>query len=250
MTSFAAMVRVTSRQLTGRKRVIGFALLNLMPAGLFLASSRARDVDGIDTDLGVLLVTPYFSLVLPLVALILAGAALGDERRDKTLSFLVLRPVARLQIALAKMVAAFSVSMGFALFGALALTVAFAVVGGRMNVLPAIAAGAAVVCLLYGALFVRLGNITTRPTLVGLVYVYFVELVLVTEMPRLSSLSPWRVGLATTIDLMPRGFPARAQLGAIGELAPSAPLALLAATMTAVVALTICTLLLKRTDSV
>jgi len=119
-----------------------------------------------------------------------------------------------------------------------------------INVLPAIFAGAVLVCVLYGSMFVLLGNFIARPTLVGVGYVLFIEQVLVSELPRLSPLSPWRVGLAATIDLMPRGFPARAQLGAIGELAPSAPLALLATAITAAFSIAVCTVLLRRTDAV
>jgi ABC-2 type transport system permease protein len=250
MTSFLAIVRVTIRQLTGRTRVLGFGLLSLLPAALVYAASRARDFDGLDTDVGGLLVAPYFAIVLPLTALIIAGAAISDERRDKTLSFLVLRPIGRLRIATAKTVAACLVSFAFGLLGAVAMTATYVALGGRADILPAIAAGAALTCVLYGSLFVLLGNVTSRPTLIGLVYVLFVEQELVNAMPRLASASPWRVGFSATLDLMPRGFPARAQLGAIGELAPSAPLALLATTITAVIALAVLTALLRRTDSV
>ena len=250
MTSFAAIVRVTIRQLTGRKRVIGFALLSLLPATLLYLASRAREVEGIDTDLGGLLVNPFFAIVLPLTALMLAGSALGDERRDKTLSFLVLRPLSRVQIALGKTVAACSVSIAFAVLGTVALTLTYVAVGGQINVLPAILAGAVLVCVLYGSIFVLLGNVVKRPTIAGVLYVLFIEQVLVDELPRLSPLSPWRVGFAATVDLMPQGFPARAQLGAIGELAPSAPGALFATVVTAVVAVGICAALLRRTDSV
>ena len=250
MTAFASIVQVTIRQLTGRTRVAGFGLLSLLPAGLLYAASRAREVEGIDTDLSGLMVSPFFSVVVPLTALILAGAALSDERRDKTLSFLVLRPISRLQIASAKTLAACAMSVGFALLGSTALSLTYVAVGGQINVLPAIAAGAALACVLYGAVFVLLGNVVSRPTLIGLVYVLFVENVLVDELPRLASLSPWRVGLAATIDLAPQGFPARALLGAIGDLAPSAPSALGATAVTVVVAVAICSILLRRSDSV
>jgi len=207
-------------------------------------------VEGIDTDLGALMVSPFFSVVVPLTALILGGAALSDERRDKTLSFVVLRPISRLQIASAKTLAACGVSVGLALVGATALSLTYVVVSGHIDVLPSIAAGAALGCILYSAVFVLLGNIVSGRTLIGLVYVLFVENVLVDELPRVASLSPWRVGLAATIDLAPQGFPARALLGTIGDLVPSASSALGATTATVVVAVLICSVLLRRTDSV
>ena len=250
MTAFMAIVRVTVQQLTGKKRVVSFGLLSLLPAGLLLAASRARELEGLDTDLGGLMVAPFFAIVVPLTALILASAALSYERRDKTLSFLVLRPVGRLRIAVAKTIAACAVSVGFALVGATALSVTYAALGGRIDVLPSIAAGAALASVLYGGLFILLGNVSSRPTLIGLLYVLFVENVLVVELPRLSSASPWRVGLAATIDMAPESFPSRALLGAIGDLAPSAPLALWATTVTVVIAVGFCGALLRRTDLV
>jgi len=250
MIAFLSIIRVTIGQLAGRSRIYWFGLLSLAPSGLVFAASRARQLEGIDTDMGGLAVTPFFAVVLPLTALILAGSALSDERRDKTLSFLVLRPIGRFQIALAKTVAATIVSVAFALFGATALSLTYAAVGGQINVLPAIMVGATLTCILYSAVFVLLGNVTSKPTLIGLIYVLFVENILILELPRLAPASPWRVGLAATIDLMPQGFPARAILGAIGDLAPSALSSLGATVVAASVAVGICTVLLRRTDSV
>lgn len=250
MIPFSSIVRVTARQLSGRIRVIGFGLLSLLPAALLLAASRARELEGIDTDLGHLMVDPFFTVVLPITALILAGSALRDERRDKTLSFLVLRPIGRLQIVVAKTVAATAVSGAYALVGAVAFCLTYVAVGGKINVLPSIAVGALLVCTLYSALFVLLGNLTSRPTVVGLLYVLMIENGLVQELPRLAPMSPWRVGLTATIDLMPQGFPARAVLAPIGNLAPSALAAVGATAVAVIVAVGICTILLKRFDSV
>mgnify|MGYP003576494853 CR=1 FL=1 len=142
MTPLLAMVRVTISQLTGRARLIGFALLNLVPAPLLAAVSRAANPAALDLELGVLLVLPYFALVIPITTLILASSALGEERRDKTLSFLVLRPISRLEIALAKGIAAAIVSVGFAVLGALALSLTWLAVGGSFDVFPSVLLGA------------------------------------------------------------------------------------------------------------
>ena len=90
MTPFFAIVRVTVRQLTGRARLLGFGLLSLVPAALLAAASRSAVPSALDLELGVLLVVPLFALVIPVTTLILATSALGEERGDKTLSFLVL----------------------------------------------------------------------------------------------------------------------------------------------------------------
>jgi len=248
--SFRAIVRVTLQQLMGGKRAVGFGLLAVAPAGLLVFAARARTVDGLDTDLGALVVAPFFSIVIPVTALILAGAALGDERRDKTLSFLVLRPIGRLQIVVAKTLAACVASLAFALLGTIALAVVYASGGGDLNVMWSIFAGAVVVCVAYSSLFVLLGNLSSRPTVIGLIYILFIENSLAQELPRLAAASPWRIGLAAMIDLMPEDYPSRALLGAIGELVPSWYNSVLATAGIVVVTIAPGTALLKKTDAV
>lgn len=255
MTPFLAIVRNTLKQLTSRGRVIGFSIVSLLPAGLLLVAGRARQVEGLDTDLGSLLVAPFFAVVLPLTTLILAGSVLADERRDKTLSFLVLRPVSRVSVVGAKTLAAAITTSAFATLAAMVMVGVFwASVGGTTGIdarlLMAILAGSVISCVLYSSLFALLGNLISRPILVGIFYILIIEAALVENLPRLAPASPWRVGLAATIDLMPSSFPARALLPAIGDLAPSAGNALLGTVATAAIAVALGTLLVRRTDSV
>jgi ABC-2 type transport system permease protein len=250
MTPMLAIVRVTARQLTGRTRLLGFGLLSLVPAGLLAAASRSAHPGAIDLELGVLLVVPLFALVIPITTLILATAALGEERRDKTLSFLVLRPISRLEIAVAKTLAATAVSTGFAVLGALALSLTWLAVGGSLDVFPPMVLGATLACVMYSAVFVLLGNLAVRSTLVGLLYVLFFESVMVDEFSRLAVASLWRISLGATLDTMPAHFPARALLASMGDWIPSLGSALIVTTAVAVTTVAICTMLLKRTDAV
>ncbi|HEX6133540.1 MAG TPA: ABC transporter permease [Longimicrobiales bacterium] len=250
MTPLLAIVRVTIRQLTGRARLLGFGLLGLMPAGLLAAASRSAHPAALDLELGVLLVVPLFALVIPITSLILASSALGEERREKTLSFLVLRPISRLEIAVAKTIAAAAVSAGFALVSVFALSLTWLAVGGSLDVYPAMAFGAILACTMYSAVFVVLGNVVARSTLVGLLYVLFFETVIVDEFPRLAGASLWRIALGATLETMPDHFPARALLAAIGEWVPSVGSALIITGAVAVITVGTCTILLKRTDAV
>ena len=250
MTPLLAIVRVTIRQLTGRTRLIGFSLLNLVPAPLLAAVSRAANPTALDLELGVLLVLPFFALVIPITTLILASSALGEERREKTLSFLVLRPISRLQIALAKSIAAVIVSIGFAMLGALALSLTWLAVGGSIDVFPSILLGAALACVMYSAVFVLLGNLVVRATLVGLIYILFFEIIVVENLPRLAAGSLWRIALGATLDTTPRHFPARALLAALGDWVPSLASALIVASVVAFITIGMSTLLLHRTDAV
>jgi ABC-2 type transport system permease protein len=244
-----AIIRVTAGQLTGRNRLLGFGLLALVPALLLGAISRSANPTALDLEMGVLLVLPFFALVIPVTTLILASSALGDERRDKTLSFLVLRPISRFEIAAAKTIAAAAVSTGFAALGALALTVAWVAVGGSFDVFPAILLGATLACVMYSAVFVLVGNVLARSTLAGLIYVLFFETVIVDNLPRLAGASIWRIGLGATMETLPAHFPARALLSALGDMIPSAADALIVAASIAVATIAACTLLLKRTDA-
>jgi ABC-2 type transport system permease protein len=250
MTPMLAIVRVTVGQLTGRTRLIGFGLLNLVPAVLLAAVSRSQHSSALDLELGVLLVVPFFSLVLPITTLILATAALGEERRDKTLSFLVLRPIGRWEIALAKCIAAAGVSTGFAVLGAFALSLTWLAVGGSFDVFLPIVLGASLACVMYGTVFVLLGNVAVRATLVGLLYILFFETVMVDAFDRLAGASLWRISLGATLDTMPANFPARALLSAMGNLIPSVGTALIVTSAVAIITIGTCTALLHRTDAV
>lgn len=250
MTPFLAIVRVTARQLTGRSRLVGFGLLSLAPALLLILVARSAIPAALDLELGVLLVVPFFSLVIPITSLILAGSALGDERRDKTLSFLVLRPISHLEIAAAKTVAAALVSTGFAALGAFALSLTWLALGGSIDVFLPIMMGATLACVMYSAVFVLLGNVLARATLVGLIYVLFFESAIVSEFGRLAGGSLWRIGLGATVDTMPSHFPARALLGPLGEWIPSIGSAVIVTSVIALITISICTVLLKRTDAI
>ncbi|HET6681873.1 MAG TPA: ABC transporter permease subunit [Gemmatimonadaceae bacterium] len=250
MKPMLAITRVTARQLTGRARLFGFGLLALVPAGLLAAASRSANPGALDLELGVLLVVPLFALVIPITTLILATAALGEERRDKTLSFLVLRPVSRLTIVLAKTLAATTVSAGFAVFGALALSAAWVAIGGALDVFPPMVLGAVLACVMYSAVFVLLGSVFARSTLVGLLYVLFFETVIVDEISRVAGASIWRISLGATLSTMPSHFPARALLGAMGDWIPSLGSALIVTGAVAVSTVAICTVLLSRRDAV
>jgi ABC-2 type transport system permease protein len=250
MTPWLAIVRVTIGQLTGRARLLGFALLSLVPAALLAAVAKSANPRALDLELGVLLVVPFFALVIPITTLILASSALGDERRDKTLSFLTLRPISRLSIVTAKTSAATLVSIAFALSGTIALTVTWRILGGSLDVFPAIALGAILASVMYSAVFVLLGNVLARSTLAGLIYVLFFEYVIAQELPRLAGASLWRISLGATLETMPAHFPARAQLGALGELVPSVGGALIIMGSIALLTIASCTILLNRTDAV
>ena len=110
--------------------------------------------------------------------------------------------------------------------------------------------GATLACVMYSAVFVLLGNVLARATLVGLLYVLFFESILVDELPRLAGASLWRIALGATLDTMPSHFPARALLGALGEWVPSSRQRACGDGAITFITVGACTVLLKRTDAV
>ena len=95
-TAMALSYQVVLRQLTSRSRIIGLTLLALVApiSGFALGSADASLDDSVR-----LIASVGLGLVLPVVALVFAGAAIGDLRDDKTLVYLWLRPMDRWPIA-------------------------------------------------------------------------------------------------------------------------------------------------------
>jgi ABC-2 type transport system permease protein len=101
--AIALSYRVVLRQLTSRSRIIGLSLLALVaPISAFALGSADASLD----DAVQLIAGVGLGLVLPVVALVFAGAAIGDLRDDKTLVYLWLRPMNRWPIVVGAALAA------------------------------------------------------------------------------------------------------------------------------------------------
>jgi ABC-2 type transport system permease protein len=101
--AIALAYQVVLRQLTSRSRIIGLSLLALVaPISAFALGSADPSLD----DSVRLIASVGLGLVLPVVALVFAGAAIGDLRDDKTLVYLWLRPMDRWPIVVGSALAA------------------------------------------------------------------------------------------------------------------------------------------------
>jgi len=198
-----AITRTTIQQVLGLRRLIIFGIAELAPAAVFLLLSQTLSEEAaLDRFLG-LVAAIYFPLLIPIVTLIIAASTLGDERRDGTLSFLVLRPILRSVIAGSKFLGAVVVAVSLNAVGALALAVVYGIETGSWSlVLPLIVGGAAAT-VVYASLFVPLGFFTDRAVLIGLAFVFIFENAVVSALSGLSSLSPWRIGLSAFTGLAP-----------------------------------------------
>ncbi len=239
MTAVAAIYRAGLRQLISGKRVWGLLALATLPAvvtylgGRNFTASRAFDFFH---------EAPLFMtviIVIPVVCLIIGSAALGEERRGNTLSFLVLRPIRRVMITAAKLAAAWSVSFGIVAAGWIVNIVALAISGGGASPLVPGLFLIALNTLLYCGVFVALGYITDRAVFIGLAYVFVWENGLAGFIEALSPLSIWRVGMSAYIAMVD-GLPSEildvlgsVQPGAFGAFAKTAVVAALFSSFTA-----------------
>jgi ABC-2 type transport system permease protein len=124
--------------------------------------------------------TLYLAFLLPLFTLAYATGAIGTEREGRTLLWLTTRPLPRWAVYVAKLLGMMPWCVG-------ACAVAFAVLGlaggeqGRKAIgvfWPEVLAGA----VAFGCVFHMVGAVFRRPTIVGLVYVFFFE-TLVANLP-------------------------------------------------------------------
>ncbi len=247
MRAFRAMTTMGFRQVLGLKRVMLLGLFTLLPAlvtftvtnGVISTTAFRRFHEG-----------PFFTLMLlvvPLVALFLGAAPLGDERRDATLSFLLLRPLRRETIVAAKLAAGW---LGIALVvggGAVVTGLVLQFTAGRGEVIVPLVVSVLVAGLGYASVFLLLGYASSRAVVYGAFYVLFWELGLTNAIEALGSVSLSRIGVTVYTDLLPR-----ANTGAVadvlGTLEPGIWGAIAKVAVIAAVAIELGAILLRRRD--
>lgn len=203
MRAASIISRTTTRQLLGRRRMIAFGLAELAPAAVFLVMAQAlADEAALDRFLSMV-AGLYFPLLVPIVALVVASSALGDERRDGTLSFLVVRPIRRSVIAFSKTLGAVIVAAGLNALGAATLAAVYGIETGSWDLLLPLVVGGVFASVVYVSLFVPLGFFTDRAVLIGIAFVFIFENAVVSALSGLSSLSPWRIGISAFGGLAP-----------------------------------------------
>src|SRR5262249_29388173 len=154
------------RQLTGKWRLLILLVHAAVPplVGLLSTAGSTRPspshldkalLDGLDA-----------SAVLPIIVLGVATASSGNELDDKTLGNLTLTPLPRSRIVLAKLAAALTVALPPLVAGTVGgVLVAFARAGfdGAGRAALAAGVGVAIGALLYSAVFLWAGLVTSHP---------------------------------------------------------------------------------------
>lgn len=174
-----AIAGLTVRQSLARRRWIIVTLLAALPVVMALAFRAYVDAgeDMVASAVDILS-SVAFTVVVPIVALVLASAGFGAEVEDGTVVYLLTKPVPRSTIAVTKLAVTAACAMvlngiSAALVGAIMLPGT-----GTARLATGFVVGALLGSALYAAIFLALGLITRRGMLVGLVYLVIWEGVL------------------------------------------------------------------------
>ena len=217
MTGPLAIVRVTLRQLLGGRRLLVLGLLGLIPGIIVWLTTANRTAEGVFDvyhDGGP--IATLFLVVMPITSIVLGSAALGDERRDGTLSFLVVRPLPRSAITTAKLIAAWIAAATVSAMSGAFAAVAVSVRASDWSTFVPTIVGLAIGAGCYTAVFIVFGHLTSRAVLMGLIYLFVWETGISFGAPALSNISLFRIGLSAYAALVPESQSALAEpLGAI-----------------------------------
>ena len=178
------LFRLSVRQLASRSRLLLIFLLALLPIALAaLISAFGEDATSNGEFINTLLDGLLIAGILPIVIMVLATSSFGNEVEDRTLSYLVLKPVRRSLIVLPKLLASIVVG-GLVLIasGVVATLLGASSFGAVLLVLDgnAQAAFAVVVALFagvvtYTAIFTWAGLMSSRAIAFALIYVFVWE---------------------------------------------------------------------------
>ena len=173
MSAIAPIVDVTARGLFGRRRILLLILLAALPVliGLLIRVTGGRpDPDRV-------LDTLVVRFVMPLIALIVGTTVLGSEIDDGTAVYLLVKPVPRWRIVLAKAI----VAAGLTAVLIVPAVIVTGVLLSRDDLATTVSAFT-VACLVggsaYAIAFLALSAFTSRAFLIGLAYVLIWEGVL------------------------------------------------------------------------
>jgi ABC-2 type transport system permease protein len=197
------MVGVSVRQLLGRRWVILVGLVGLLPAlTMFVQSRMGSSARLVGRFFEGPLMT-LFILVLPLTSILLASLALGEERRDGTLSFLALRPIPREVITAAKLTAAWLGAWAISGVSGVLAAVVLGAASGEWGMVAPVILATGVATLAYSGVFLLVGYLTRWAVLIGAGFLFFWESGISNAADSLANISLFRIGLTAFVDHAP-----------------------------------------------
>jgi ABC-2 type transport system permease protein len=206
MTVVATIAEVTLRALLGRRRTI----LLLLLAGLPVLVGLLARIGGGRLDAAPILDGMIVRLVLPLTALVFGTAALGSELDDGTAVYILLKPIQRWKIVVAKVAVAGLLSAALAVGSSLVTGVVAGGMGSSsIGTTFGVAFATGIAAFAYAALFVAASAITSRALVFGLIYTLIWEGVLagILEATKIVSVREATLGLASSLAPSGSGIP-------------------------------------------
>lgn len=188
------ITRLTLRQFSRAKTLLVLAGIALIPSisaiiGRIAGNTSTREIR---TFVGNDMYRDIFSAtLLPIMVLVVATAAIGDEIEDHTLQYLTLKPISRLRIVLEKFAGVLITTIPICWLG---MMVATAIIGwGHFDdvrdLIWPITASIIGGCLVFGGVFMLLSLFIQRALLVGLFYTFVWESTLARFLPGIRSIS-------------------------------------------------------------
>jgi ABC-2 type transport system permease protein len=205
MSVLAPLIDVTLRGLLGRRRTLLLVLLVGLPVLIALLIRISGGHPNADRVLDTLVVRT----VMPLVALILGTAAIGSEIEDGTAVYLMIKPIPRWKIALAKGLVAAGLTAALVVP---AVVITGFLIGTQADTTTTIV-GFSVACLVggsaYAVAFMALSVFTSRALLLGLAYTLIWEGVLsgLLEGTKFLSIRQATLGVAAALGVDVPGDP-------------------------------------------
>ena len=160
------------RQLAGRWRLLIILFLTSLPI-IITVIIRSVGADIREEFATVMLGGMFVAAIMPIVTMTMATAAFGNELEDKTLSYLVLKPVRRSFIALPKLLA--SIVVAGPLLAASGVVVAVVALDGGIQMALAVGVAIFVGVMAYAAVFTWAGLVSSHALGFALVYVFLWE---------------------------------------------------------------------------
>lgn len=166
---------LTVRQLSSRWRLLLLILLALLPIVLaYILTTRAGgEADFGEGFINALIDGMIFAAILPIVMMVLATVAFGHEVEDRTLSYLVLKPLPRSRIVLPKLLASIAIGGPLVIAGGVIATLLGPEGSGQAALAIGVALFAGVVT--YAAIFTWAGLISSHALGFAVVYVFLWE---------------------------------------------------------------------------
>jgi ABC-2 type transport system permease protein len=168
-----AVYMLTLRQLSGRWRLLIMTVLAMLPVILALLNVNDDDAQSVASFEMATLSTVLAGSIIPLIVLAIAAAAFANEVEDRTLANLTLAPLPRWKIVVPKLLGSVTIAAPF--IGVSAFATSYVAFLGDAAAVASVTIASIASVVLYAAVFLWLGLVTSQAIGAGLLYIVLWE---------------------------------------------------------------------------